>query len=430
LAKRIRRRGLGLEESVDLGWSAQAVDAVLCGEPAAEARYGGEGADLPHALLVEGCGVLDQRVSKTDAAQARLAGADRVEGGAVGRGVLPRRREDGLDAVGQSAGQRDLDEDQRIVGHDWMEMGPAATVEEAPQVAPFLDLMDHLGGDDVLEQGSRAVPGDVFEAEHPAPREQGHAAAQDRLERVVGRRLGEQGVQAAFGGGQDIEGRFGSWQRGEGLEQRRGRGIEQGSSLRKAMVVSGDVWEGGEAVGSGRDRLARAAAEEGVERRPSRVLQAGGAGCWAIAGRPSEGRAQIPCRQACAEAEAVDVGLLGRGRDAASLPGGEGGGQSCCTCRLSPSGRTGPMPACPRFWSRKADARPTIPIRVAGAPTAPSSAMDRTMVSPRPLRTARSVRRYPKRASGLVDSTTISPAKGPGETGRISTTMWQAPSGR
>ena len=83
--------------------------------------------DLGRELIDD---ALDQEAAETDPVETPLAVRDRVEDRRVRlvRLGLAARREQNLDVVGDALGQRDLDEDQRLVRHAGMEIGVAPAV--------------------------------------------------------------------------------------------------------------------------------------------------------------------------------------------------------------------------------------------------------------------------------------------------------------
>ena len=112
-------------------------------------------ADLLHHLL-------DQEAAERHAGEPALAVRDRIEHRRrrlVGRRVVALHREDRRDGVGNLAGQRDLDEDQRLVDQRRMEEGVAAPVrriDAAAQVVPAPDAVHRLVADDLFQDHRRA----------------------------------------------------------------------------------------------------------------------------------------------------------------------------------------------------------------------------------------------------------------------------------
>src|SRR6185437_647713 len=126
---------LGVQRSpLRRGQQRVLVDRKLLVEPAAETRagrqrgesletrqFGGEAVDDP----------LDEKIAEADAGQSLLAVRDRIEDGGIGARRVAERRalvEQRGDAFGNPAGQRDLDEDQRLIGHARVKEGEAAAI--------------------------------------------------------------------------------------------------------------------------------------------------------------------------------------------------------------------------------------------------------------------------------------------------------------
>jgi hypothetical protein len=118
--------------------------------------------------------LLDQEVAEGDAAQPLLAVADRVEDGRgrlLGCQHLPVFGQELLDRARDLAGQRHLDEDQRLVDQRGMEEAEAAAVRglHAPaKVVPALDLVHGLVADDPLQDIGRSGPVDPAQNEKAA----------------------------------------------------------------------------------------------------------------------------------------------------------------------------------------------------------------------------------------------------------------------
>ena len=141
-------------------WLAQARDGRERGEVLDVGQVFGELVGDP----------LDQEVAEADAGQTLLAVVDRIEDRRVGLlGVvrLGARVEQALHVAGHAVHQRDLDEDQRLVGHARMEEGEAAAVRIEPvlEVAPRADGVHRLVGDQLLEQRRRRPPVDAHQVE-------------------------------------------------------------------------------------------------------------------------------------------------------------------------------------------------------------------------------------------------------------------------
>ena len=158
--------------------------AVRCGrqtalpdrpdQPLAEAgdrREGGELAqlrvlrrELPHHLL-------DEEVAEGDAGEPSLAVADRIEDGGVRRDVRFHRPEEQVrDRAGQPVAQRDLDEDERLVGQRRVKESEAAPIrlEATAQIVPVEDLVHCFVLGDFFEHEGRCSPVDAVQLEEPA----------------------------------------------------------------------------------------------------------------------------------------------------------------------------------------------------------------------------------------------------------------------
>ena len=117
-------------------------------------------ADLLHHLL-------DQEVAERDPSEPALTVGDRIEhrrGRLAGFDRLAVYCEDWIDRAGNLAGQRDLDEDQRIVDQRRVEEGVAAPVRrvDAPaQVVPAVDAMHRFVTDDPFQDARGRRPVDA-----------------------------------------------------------------------------------------------------------------------------------------------------------------------------------------------------------------------------------------------------------------------------
>ena len=126
--------------------------------------------------------LFDQEAAERDAGQPALAVRDRIEdrgGRALGRDGLAPRREDRRHRFGHLAGERDLDEDQRLVDQRRVEEGVAAPIgriDAVAQVAPVVDLVHRLVLDDLLQDVGGRRPVD--------PAQHQEAAVEPRREQV------------------------------------------------------------------------------------------------------------------------------------------------------------------------------------------------------------------------------------------------------
>src|SRR5262249_59346552 len=121
--------------------------------------------DLRHHLL-------DQEAAERHAGEAALAVGDRVEYRGVDA-ILHHRlalgREDRRDRIGDLAGERHLDEDQRLVDQRRMEeriATPVGRIDARAQVLPVAYLVHRLVLDDLLEDYGGRRPG--ASTQHPA----------------------------------------------------------------------------------------------------------------------------------------------------------------------------------------------------------------------------------------------------------------------
>ena len=171
-------------------------------QPPAEAGDRGEGGEpaqlrtlrrqLPHHLL-------DEEVAEGDPGKSALAVADGVEDGGIRLDLRLHLPEQQIrDRAGQPLAQRDLDEDERLVGQRGVEEPEAAPVrlQAAAQVVPVEHLVYRLVLDDLLQHEGRRAPVDTVQLEESAVEpgaEHVHEVVVHELElRAPGQR-GEQG---------------------------------------------------------------------------------------------------------------------------------------------------------------------------------------------------------------------------------------------
>src|SRR3990167_5901892 len=133
------------------------------GPQARDGRERGEGAQARKLLLQCLHHMLDERVAKAHAAQARLGVADRIEDGGGGLGDIAQRCrlvEQRRDAVGDAVHQRHLDEDQRLIGQARVEEAVAAAVavQAVLQVGPAADVVHGLVLDELFQQRGGRIP--------------------------------------------------------------------------------------------------------------------------------------------------------------------------------------------------------------------------------------------------------------------------------
>ena len=145
-------------------------------KPFAEARdrrEGGEGLQARKLAAEIFCDLLDEKIAERDAAQAFLGVRNRVKDRAVGRSGIHYRRVEGeqrLHLGAHAVGERDLDEDHRLVGQRRMEKRVAAAVglKPAAQVVPALDLVHGFVLDQLLQHQGGGAPVDALQDQEPA----------------------------------------------------------------------------------------------------------------------------------------------------------------------------------------------------------------------------------------------------------------------
>ncbi len=111
--------------------------------------------------------LLDELVAEVHAGEARLTRGDRVEDRGVGAVDRIFAVEQLGQVVGESVGQRDLDEDDRLVHQRGVEeaVAPLVTVEPVPQVVPAGDGVHRFGRHQPVEHRRGRVPRDLAELE-------------------------------------------------------------------------------------------------------------------------------------------------------------------------------------------------------------------------------------------------------------------------
>ena len=132
---------------------------------------GGDARNLPRDFLHH---LLDEEVTEGHAGQAALAVGDRIEHRRIGplrHDRLAPVGEDRRDRRGNLAGQRHLDEDQRLVDQRRVEEGittAVGRVDAAAQIVPVADLVDAFVADDLFQDRSRRRPVDAAQHQEAA----------------------------------------------------------------------------------------------------------------------------------------------------------------------------------------------------------------------------------------------------------------------
>ncbi len=172
-------------EAIVLAERHRRLVAALAAQPFGEVwgrRERDEGRELRHLAADLLHHLLDQEVSERDACEPTLAIGDRIEyrrGRALHVEGVALDREDRLDRARDAAGERDLDEDERLVHQRRMEEGVAAAVrgiDARAQVVPVTNRVHRLVADDLLQDACRCRPVDL--AQHQ------EAAVEPRREQV------------------------------------------------------------------------------------------------------------------------------------------------------------------------------------------------------------------------------------------------------
>ena len=273
-------RPVGLLDAVELHGRAvrpggQPPLLRLPGQPPAEAGDRGEGGEpaqprdlrrqLPHHLL-------DEEVAEGDPGKPPLAVADGVEDGGVRLDVrlhLPEQQV--RDRAGQPLAQRDLDEDERLVGQRGMEEPEAAPVrlQAAAQVVPVEHLVHRLVLDDLLQHEGRRAPVDAVQLQESAVEpgaEHMHEVVVHELElRAPGQRV-EQGHAHRHDVARSVRG--GVHQAQQLLAPRLGRRRQRRRGVRirrRAVAFEGRVEGGGVGAQIVAQELEEPLASAGVE---------------------------------------------------------------------------------------------------------------------------------------------------------------------
>src|SRR5690606_33764499 len=133
-------------------------------EPAAEPRHGRkrhkilEVGQLIAELLYH---LLDQEIPEGNALQTFLAVGDRVEHSRRrlrGFDLVTIGRQQHLNVIRNVGGQGDLNEDQWLFAHLWMEEGEQAAIlrlDPAAQIIPAVDLVNSLILDELFKNAGR-----------------------------------------------------------------------------------------------------------------------------------------------------------------------------------------------------------------------------------------------------------------------------------
>ena len=130
--------------------------------------------------------LLDEEMAERDPGQPALAVGDRIEcrrRRPLGVDPLAVGRQDRIDPRGNAAGERHLDEDQRLIDQRRMEKGiaaPVGRIDARAQVVPVADRVHRLVADDLLQQIRRRRPVDG-----PQHQEAAIEPGREQVEKVV-----------------------------------------------------------------------------------------------------------------------------------------------------------------------------------------------------------------------------------------------------